>query len=448
MRIGLLLATVLLPAAAHGQQAETTKPLRLTLEDAIRRGLEGNLRVKLADARVAEARGSRERRLALLLPRAQADVTANVQTRNLAAFGISFPAIPGLPTQPDVVGPFANYDFRASFEQPLLDLRAYHRWKASTSNETATRLTWQDTREAVIRQVTALYLNAQVAESRTRAAESRIRDAEELLRLAREQRAAGVATGVDVLRAEVQLANEQQRRLEARNATRQALLELARIIALDMSQPVELAEPLEFRPAEAPEIPSAVVAAIAARADYQSLQSQRAAIESEQKANRGRYLPRISVGGNYGGIGRTLAGVRGTGIIQGTISVPIFDRDREGDAAELTARAKALEHQMGDLRRGIEQEIRSALLALESAGEEVRVAEQGRALAARELELARDRFQAGVTTNIEVISAQDALARAQENHIVALARHADARMALARALGDTEKTYGRYLGSK
>jgi outer membrane protein TolC len=444
----VVLATVLLPAAAGAQQGEEKQPLRLTLREAIQRGLAGNLRVKLADARVAEARGSRERRLAALLPRAQAEVTANVQTRSLAAFGITFPSISGIAFPSEVVGPFATYDFRASFEQPLLDLRAYHRWKASASNEAASRLTWQDTREAVIRQVAALYLSAQVAESRARAAESRIRDAEELLRVACEQRDAGAATGVDVLRAQVQLAHEQQRRLEARNAARLGLLELARALALDMSQPIELAEPLEFLPADTPEISSAVAAALAVRADFHALRSQRAAVESELKANRGRYMPRISVGGNYGGIGRTLASVRGTGIIQGTISVPLFDRDREGDAAELRARDKALEQQTADLRQGIEQEIRAALLALESAGEEVRVAQQGRALAARELELARDRFQAGVTSNMEVVSAQDALARAQENEIIALARHADARLALARALGDTERTYERYISTK
>jgi outer membrane protein len=101
---------------------------------------------------------------------------------------------------------------------------------------------------------------------------------------------------------------------------------------------------------------------------------------------------------------------------------------------------------MADLRQGIEEEIRDALLRLESATEEVVVARQGRELAQRELELVRERFLAGVTSNIEVTSAQEAVARAQENHIVALTRHTDAKMALARALGATEEIYQHYLG--
>jgi outer membrane protein TolC len=53
-----------------------------------------------------------------------------------------------------------------------------------------------------------------------------------------------------------------------------------------------------------------------------------------------------------------------------------------------------------------------------------------------------------VTNNIEVITAQDALSRAQQNSIVALTHHADARISLARALGNTEASYAEYLGSR
>ena len=53
--------------------------------------------------------------------------------------------------------------------------------------------------------------------------------------------------------------------------------------------------------------------------------------------------------------------------------------------------------------------------------------------------LAQDRFQAGTANNVEVVTAQDELARAQENYILAVSAHVDAKFALARALGDTEK---------
>jgi len=56
---------------------------------------------------------------------------------------------------------------------------------------------------------------------------------------------------------------------------------------------------------------------------------------------------------------------------------------------------------------------------------------------------AERRFEAGVTTNIEVITAQDDLARADDNQIKALYRFNQARADLARAEGDAEAVYGR-----
>jgi len=76
------------------------------------------------------------------------------------------------------------------------------------------------------------------------------------------------------------------------------------------------------------------------------------------------------------------------------------------------------------------------------------VTQAGVELAANELKLSEDRFRSGVTDNIEVITAQSSLQSAQDDHISALALHADARMALARALGATEQIYETYLGSK
>jgi len=92
--------------------------------------------------------------------------------------------------------------------------------------------------------------------------------------------------------------------------------------------------------------------------------------------------------------------------------------------------------------------LRQALLDLDSAAEEVSVAGAGLDLAQKEVELAQLRFSQGVTNNVEVVSAQDALSRAQQNKIVALTHHADARISMARALGNTEASYEESLGSR
>jgi outer membrane protein TolC len=105
-----------------------------------------------------------------------------------------------------------------------------------------------------------------------------------------------------------------------------------------------------------------------------------------------------------------------------------------------------LKAQTDDLARGIEQDLRKAILDIHSTEQQVSVTQAGLDLAKRELTLAEDRFRNGVTDNIEVVTAQDAVASAQDDRIAAIAQNADARAALARALGATEKNYQTYLG--
>jgi len=425
----------LITAAASGQQA----PYRLTIEDAIQKGLQANLGVLMAGTRVEEAEGARTRSFsAALLPRVNMQTYTNLQNRNLRAFGIS---VPGMP---DVVGPFANYDFRVYAQQNVLDLQNYRNLKASERAVEASKMDYQDARDLIVRSIAGLYLEAQSAAARSAAAESRVTDSTALYKLAKDKHDAGTATGVDVLRAQVQLANDRQALLIAVNLHKQSLLVLGRNMGMSPATPLELAEPLAFRPIEQPEIETLATAALQARADYLSFAKQRQQLLEQQSANRARSLPRMSVSGNYGGIGRTLGGIAATGLIQGQIDFTLFDRDRNGEAEQLAARVKRVDDQIADLRRGIEEELRVALLNLDSAAQQAAVAKEGQELARRELQMAQDRFQQGTANNVEVVTAQDELARAEENYILAVTSHADAKFALAGAMGGTEQNIGKY----
>jgi outer membrane protein TolC len=419
------------------------QPYRLTLQDAIHKALQANLSVLAAGTRVDEAEGTRMRRLsASLLPRVNAQVYANAQNRDLRAFGIS------LPGMPEVVGPFSNYDFRVYAQQNIVDLQSYRGLKASERALDAGKLDEQDARNLIVRAIAAMYLNSQSAAARVEAAQSRVTDASTLLKLAKDKHDAGTATGVDVLRAQVQFANDRQALLEAGNQLKQSLLVLERNLGMNPGTPLELAEPLQYQTLNQPETETLTAAALVERADYLSLDRQRQGLVEQQRANRARSYPKLSINGNFGEIGRSIGGVQSTGLIQGQIDFTVFDRDRNGEAQELASRVKRIDDQMADLRRGVEEDIREALLNLDSAAEQVAVASEGQALAQRELELSQDRFQSGTTNNVEVVTAQDELARAQENYILAVSSHVDAKFALARAMGDTEKNIVRYMGNR
>jgi outer membrane protein TolC len=444
-RFVLLLLAGLIPGLLSGApgMAQQLAPYRLTLQDAIQKALEANLNVLTAGTRVEEAEGTRMRRLsAALLPRVNAQTYANYQNHDLQAQGISFAAIP----IPKVVGPLSNYDFRVYAQQNVVDLESYRGFKASELALAAGKMDERDARDLIVRAIAALYLNAQSAAARADSAQSRVTDSSTLLKLAKDKHDAGTATGVDVLRAQVQLANDKQSLLIAENQTKQSLLELARNLGMSPATPLELAEPLNYHPLKQPEIETLASAALLTRADYLSLLSQRQGLVEQQRANRARALPRLSVNGNFGEIGRSIGGVQSTGLVQGQIDFTLFDRDRNGEAQELASRVKRIDDQIADLRRGIEEDLREALLNLDSAAEQVAVAREGQDLARRELQLAQDRFQSGTANNVEVVTAQDELARAEENYILAVSSHVDAKYALARAMGDTEKNIDEFTG--
>jgi outer membrane protein len=124
--------------------------------------------------------------------------------------------------------------------------------------------------------------------------------------------------------------------------------------------------------------------------------------------------------------------------------MPLFTSGRiKAEVAKADLELQKVEQQKQDLRNQIALDVKTALLNLDSARSEVRVANLGVQLAREEVDQARDRFRAGVANNIEVISAQDSLSRANDNQIAALYRFNQARADFARAIGEMEKTYAK-----
>jgi len=227
--------------------AQQPAPYLLTLQDAIQKALQANLSVLAAGTRVEEAEGTRMRRLsAALLPRVSAQAYANYQNHDLQAQGLSFPGLP------KVVGPLSNYDFRVYAQQNVIDLASYRGFKASERALDAGKMDYRDARDLIVRAIAALYLNAQSAEARVDAAQSRVTDSSALYKLAKDKHDVGTATGVDVLRAQVQLDNDRQALLIARNQLKRSLLDLARNLGMSPATPLELAEPLNYRALQHP----------------------------------------------------------------------------------------------------------------------------------------------------------------------------------------------------
>src|SRR5207302_11172705 len=101
--------------------------------------------------------------------------------------------------------------------------------------------------------------------SRLDAAQARVTDSQALSQLAASKHDAGTATGVDLLRAQVQLATDKRALVAAQNQSKQSLLILARNLGMSPGAPLELAEPLRFQPLALPQAETAIPSALLAR---------------------------------------------------------------------------------------------------------------------------------------------------------------------------------------
>jgi outer membrane protein TolC len=428
-----------------GTRTDTVEPI--TVVQAIVRAIDHNLGVLLAEQSVGRAQGARWRALAELLPNVNARVSETRQILNLAAFG--FGSTPGGPFAdfPSLVGPFNVFDARVYLSQTVLDFGALNDARAEAHNLEAARLTFRSARDFVIHVAGNLYVQALAASARADAARAQQQTAQTLYTQALDLKQAGIVAGIDVLRAEVQLNTLTQRATSTVSDFEKAKLQLARVIGLPLGQAFSLDGNLPDLPSTDLSIDAAVDAALKSRPDYLAALERVHAAESARQAVIGSALPSLQVNADYGDIGLTVGDARGTYALMGAVNIPIFQGGRtRGRLLEADADLRNRRAEAEDLKASIYYEIRAAMLDLDSTAQQLSVAGKARDLAQQQLTQARDRFAAGVASNIEVVQSQDAVAVASEQYIAAQYGYALAKGAVIRGVGLSEETLRQLLG--
>jgi outer membrane protein TolC len=426
----------------------SAEAIELSALDAIDRGLRYNLGLLLSSDQTESARGARYRALSDLLPNITSRLSFTESQINLAVLGFPGTLASAFGISP-IVGPFSIYDARAFLSQAVLDLAAVNRNRAASDNLRAAQFSYRNARELVVLVVGASYLQAVADESRADAAQAQFNTAEALYKQAVDLKNAGVVAGIDLLRAQVEMQAQRQRLVATRNEFEKQKLALARAIGLPQGQQFKLTTSVPYAPVPPMTLAEAMQRAYANRPDYQQ------ALALEQSAERSRaaavagYYPSVKINTDYGVIGQNVTQSHGTFDAGAALTIPIFQGGKvRGDVQEAEALLKQRKQEVEDLRARVENEIRSALLDLNAASEQVQVAEGTLQLAQEQLTQARDRFAAGVANNIDVVQAQESVATANENYISSLNIYNLARLALARGLGVAESATRSYLGGK
>ena len=419
----------------------------ITIVTAITRALEHNLGVLTAEQSLGKAEGARWRVLSGLLPNINGRIAETRQTINLAAFG--FGGGPGSPFGdiPTIVGPFNVFDARIFLSQSVLDFGALNGARAEAHNVEAARLTFRSARDFVINVAGTLYVQALAASARADAARAQQETARTLHQQALDLKQNGLIAGIDVLRAEVQLSTQTQRSTIAANEFEKAKLQLARVIGLPLGQRFALDPALPDLPAADLSIDAAVALAYKTRPDYQAALERVSAAEATRRSIVGDALPSVRVNADYGEIGLSPADSRATFTVTGAVNVPIFQGGRtRGRLLEADADIRSRRAEAEDVKASIYYEVRAAFLDLDATAKQLAVAGKTRDLAAQQLTQARDRFAAGIASNIEVVQAQDAVAVATEQFIAAQYGYDLAKGALVRGVGTTEDLLRLLLG--
>jgi len=425
-----------LPLASFAQQppAAPPAPLQLTLKQAVQLALKQNPQRLIAQILVQESDRNSQIARSALLPQANVAASGAVNQYNVQSIERA-PKREGL-------GPYQIINAGPNFSQTILDfpkIRAYQIGREGTHQARADE---QTAREIVVNAVVDQYLLILRALATRDAAESRVALAQRLYEQATELQKTGIGLNIDTVRADVELQNERQNLIDAETLTHTTRYGLAALLDLPRDQDLEVADHLDFFDLPALDRQTLLNQALTSRPEIHSFNSQQRIAKLTTDAAGEQRLPQLDFSGFWYYQGSRFNNGIPAYTYALSLEFPIFTGGRI--RAE-EARAKLEEQHVAENRRQLEaqivDEVKSSLDELTAARNSVDVANLGLQLAQEEVAQAQRRFAAGVTTNVEVITAQDELARANDNQIAALYQFNLSRASLARATGEIEAMY-------
>lgn len=426
----------------------TTAPFsgKLSFREAIERGLAYNLgTVGMAEA-LRQSRGQTRVARSSLLPNLTATLSETAQQTNLAIVGIRFQSpIPGF-SIPAVVGPYNYFDLRARLTQTIADLSAWKNYRSAEEVARANVYTLRDARDLVVLGVGGAYLQVIAAKARVESARAQLDTAKALYEQTAQQRAVGLVAQTDANRSRVEMLTGEERLATLQNDLSKQKINLARMTGLPANDQFEITDDVPYAPAPPVKLEEALEQAYAHRQDLKAAEAQVRAATLTRSAARAERMPSLSLSADYGANGLTPDQSHGTFDVTGTLTVPIWRGGRaEGDIMQADAALAQRAAEVQDLRGKIESDVRDAFLDLQAATNQVAVANENLKVTRETLNLTRQRFEAGVSDNVEVVQAQESLASADLDFINSVFAHNVAKLSLARAMGATAGNLSRFL---
>ena len=247
---------------AQDEAASRQRPLelRLSMQDAMRAAVESNPTIQIFKERVTQAEEQAFTQRGALLPNLSARISGARRRFFLGSFG----------GRAGVTNPRDFYDGRVAFTQNLFSLSLIQKWRAARTNIEVASLDSETQKMDTMAIVALAYLEALRVKKAVKARLADVKLNNQLLRLAMERKSVGMATKLDVTRAKVQLENEKQRLLIARNGYGSAKLNLSRGIGLSFDVNLILTDKLKLVPVTPQPVDEALQVARAHRVELKA----------------------------------------------------------------------------------------------------------------------------------------------------------------------------------
>jgi outer membrane protein TolC len=423
---------------------EGTTYQRITLPLAVQIALEKNpdRKAALADAKAAAAEVEQSR--ANLFPHVTFDESATRGNDPVYVFGAElrqqrFTAADLALSALNTPQPFGNFTTRFGGTWSLFDSLASWRGvtRAERSKDAATHQLERADQEIAFHVIDSYY-GVLLAAKQLDVADQSLKTARAIAEQSGNRFESGVAVESDALSAQVRLASRQEELVRAQNDLALRRLELTTAMGVSVNTEVEPAEALAERWLPTASLEAAEKQAVEGRPDLKRIASQEAVQRENVAIAKSSFGPRVSAFGGWEADNPTLfARGGGSNWLAGIdVQVDIFQGGAKRAALSheqaLQEKAAAIEESATD---AVRLEVRRAYYDLDSARQQVVVARAAIALSQENLRINRNRYEAGLSTISDLLSAEEAARRSQTDYWDAVYRYYTSYASLELATG-------------
>ncbi len=401
----------------------------LTIEETFAAIEKQNLQVLIQRQAVEEAFQVALRERSELLPRFSLDSSQARSQIAPVGFGFDFPSPP----------PVNRFDGKMVGSVPLIDVVKFANWKLARYNHTISELTFESVLQDSLNNAANAFYSHLRNLKRIEVLDANIKRDLALIDLAQNQLDAGVATKIDVTRAEGALATNQKARIQQDTVVMESALRFKLLLDLDLDSELRLISSDEVKPLLFHGTDYEIAGLLELRPDYLI-----AAEELERNLAALKYaglerLPSVNFFGEWGyATSNILDGGEKNAWLAGiSFSLPVFEGFRiRSNKRRAKSLIKSQELVLQNIENQVGVDFKLALQDVRSRFAQIAITLKKVELSEEELTLARTRFIEGVADNREIIDAQAALADANDEMIETLYQYDLSRLSLAKAKGD------------